>query len=464
MRYFINFFLVFLISSVYLYSDDCSCPAGYVQGTITTGSSTTFAYKSAVQPDDYCDQKVLTDTTAMFTQYSYKLTSSDSTRNWYSVSLIKTDCTKCNLPDQPVVVPVGYSNPYSIMSTQSSGQCPVVDTGMSNQCVAAGGVILTARSNCCSINYCALPDNNVTNCASDEHYDIQTEQCVCNNGYPMINGQCQVPHCPYPDDATNFPLRFENVSESGCADATLGQHQYVYKVYSDVNLSCCYIDPLYSDNNDTNTSHECPVGYYYSTFYESCRPLDSDNNVSGNNITSHECSVDYYYSIETERCEPFYSDNNSTDNNTTGDNSDNSDNNGSSSDALNDDLEDLLDDLNQTINQNHDDDLASIVDSFEGLKETIDQAMDGYVSNYESLQDVISGTAVPRSNLHGSCNLSVTVFHKKVDLSQGFIKFAPVARPLIMLFMNIYLTLILLRVALWAYRDVSQKILIMFGH
>ncbi len=370
---------------------------------------------------------------------------------------------KCNRPDQPLDLLPGENILFPIEAESTPGACPVPLTSSQNECVAQGGVIKSSLSNCCASYFCVSSQNN-NNCAPDEHYDNAQEACVCNNGYPKINGQCQVPHCPDPDDATNYPLRFENISESACSESTLDEHQYVYKVYQDVNLSCCYIDPLYTDNNDNNTSHECPVGYYYSSFYEECRPLDADNNDSDNNTTSHDCPMEYYYSIETEKCEPFYPENNSTDNNTTGNSSDNSDSNDSEGVGSNDDLEDLLDDLNQTINQNHDDDLASITDSFEGLKETIDQAMDGYVSNYESLQDVISGTAVPRSNLHGSCHLEVTVFHRKVDLSQGFIKFAPIARPVIMLFMNIYLTLILLRVALWAYRDVSQKILIMFGH
>ena len=342
-------------------------------------------------------------------------------------------------------------------------------------------------------NGTCVPD---TSCPTGEVWDIGSEQCICENGYPKIDGQCQVPHCPQSDPSyPTFTLVSENSNQSEC-EQSAGGASFTLASYPEQGLNCCYVDPNSNPDPNDNNETECPTNYF--KIGDDCYPIDpndnneTDNNNNNNNNNSNngggnddndsgdpfDCPVDYYYSIVTEKCEPFYDDNNTNDNSSNGGSgggndgsatseNNNNDSNVSSNDSNSSDMnlskvEDLLSDINATINFDSSKSLKDIAKSFNNFDKRVSQALQGYQQNYEALQAVISGTKIPRSRMHGGCQIAVTVFNKRIDLAQGFIRAAPVMRPVVMLFLNIYFTLLLLRVIIWAYRDVSEKILILF--
>ena len=322
MRYLIIFILtVFVYSSPDISTYGCPNPEqfgySYVSGTVDISpDGNVYDCSSSFTPTCTSSQSTYGDYEIWTLRLGGKLrgdeySSSNKCRVTASNLSGLIEYRKCNRPDEPLQVPDGYSNPFPIMESSSpTGVCPGVDTDLSTQCVDNGGVILTARSSCCSINYCALPENSTTNndCAPDEHYDNTQEACVCNNGYPKINGQCQKPECPQTYDS--LPLFDEVDREEDCHPFPLADYSYLKRpdgvicCYGqkdiDHNDTCptnsieingqCY-EIQHDDQNDTSNKHDCPFGQYWSYLANDgeggCLDMfPENNNTNGSNDQS----------------------------------------------------------------------------------------------------------------------------------------------------------------------------------
>ncbi len=112
-----------------------------------------------------------------------------------------------------------------------------------------------------SVNPPVCVDNNTPTCEElpNSHYDVQQEECVCNNGYPKLYNfalsrwECQVPKCA--DFDGDLPLYKENVTQDYCMSLTNPILGFTSTWHSNGEISCCYADTYKSPDD------ECPPNY-----------------------------------------------------------------------------------------------------------------------------------------------------------------------------------------------------------
>ena len=325
---------------------------------------------------------------------------------------------------------------------------------------------------------------DVPPCPDGQHYESSAEECVCDNGLPKINGQCQVPHCPL--TYGGFPLQAENLTNFECI--AQGGDSAVFLADDRSDLTCCY----YSNQDQNNT---CPEGT--ARIGDICVPIEPPG-PDDNDTDPYDCPPEQYYSFEENGCVPFFPDDNDTDpdngggsggdagggsgstdgNNSGGgtgggtDGGSGGDSNGTGtgggvSDDYHQDLKDIkdsVDSLKDLFDLDFTDVLADLAAGRNAVKDKVSEMVASYELNYNELRNFIGGLRVPTVHFSGTCSLGFTVFGKHVDLSSGLVKIIPVLRPVVMLFLNIYFAVLLLKLSILAYRDVTEKFIILFVH
>jgi hypothetical protein len=125
---------------------------------------------------------------------------------------------------------------------------------------------------------------------------------------------------------------------------------------------------------------------------------------------------------------------------------------------------DLLRDINSTLSMQHTEELKEMAVAQESLESNVDKAIASYTTNFNELSSLISGIKPKNISMNGSCSIGFNVFGKHVDFSKGMKEVIPVLRPLLMLFMNIYFLVLMIKLTIVAYADLSSRFMWLFGN
>lgn len=165
---------------------------------------------------------------------------------------------------------------------------------------------------CTAVNSCSddeveeLNSNGVPICVSpplvcpiNEHTE-NNEDCICNNGFPRIDGICQTPSiCPssYDSHVPPLPLFKETDNISKCNFFNFGDNA----VLTLDNLICCYGQEMPIDDNN------CPLNNI--NINGNCYPIESNDD---NETNPKECPNGSYWSMNADKCLKWFPDNNDT--------------------------------------------------------------------------------------------------------------------------------------------------------
>lgn len=322
------------------------------------------------------------------------------------------------------------------------------------------------------------PDSNNT-CPPGMHNvstDSEVLKCACDYGIPLYDPithvqSCQKPSCPA--SVNDLPLREQGITDSLCKSHAGNNDIFTvpYSFLSDskTSLTCCYYaaEPSKCPKNEIYLDGRCiPISH---------NPDDNSTN------PDHTCPTDQYWSINQNKCVPFY---NPPDKNNSGGNgssngpggSGNSDNNGtggvsigvSSKDSnlsidvnvsldLNE-TNDILRDINASLNRDFSGLGKDLDAGFSKMKDAAESAISSYKTNFGDLLVMVNTLKAPRVHFSGSCSLGFTAFGKHIDLSKGLKMLIPVLRPIIMLILNLYFAVLLIKLSIWAYHDVITRL------
>ncbi len=306
--------------------------------------------------------------------------------------------------------------------------------------------------------------------------DPERLECVCDYGIPLYDPvthvqSCQKPSCPA--SVNDLPLREQGITDPLCKSHAGNNDIFTvpYSFLSDskTSLTCCYYaaEPSKCPKNEIYLDGRCiPISH---------NPDDNSTN------PDHTCPTDQYWSINQNKCVPFY---NPPDKNNSGGNgssngpggSGNSDNNGtggvsigvSSKDSnlsidvnvsldLNE-TNDILRDINASLNRDFSGLGKDLDAGFSKMKDAAESAISSYKTNFGDLLVMVNTLKAPRVHFSGSCSLGFTAFGKHIDLSKGLKMFIPVLRPIIMLILNLYFAVLLIKLSIWAYHDVITRL------
>ena len=119
-------------------------------------------------------------------------------------------------------------------------------------------------------------------------------------------------------------------------------------------------------------------------------------------------------------------------------------------------------DSNTTDGENDGLTLDAVREKLFSIKKIVSDGILSATASIEDIQTIIDGTTAPVPNLGGGgggCTMSIDFHGKIIDVGSGFDKVIPVIGPIVRLFLNITTLLLLIKIAFFLYRDLSEKMI-----
>jgi len=261
------------------------------------------------------------------------------------------------------------------------------------------------------------PDDTGTcgGCASDEYYNIDHQECLQHD--------CPLGEVPFD------PLTYESNFSCSTPDNTLRERDKT---------------PLESDDSSDDATQE------------------SDDTPQGDSSDDSDAQSD----PDTNTTNP--QDSNTTDNNSTDSNSSLGDphhpsDDSSSSTSMGSDSNDSNTGMDSNGSYSDEEDMRALGEESDKLESAIGLAIASYGKNYHDILAKIGTVKPPTFNHSGSCDLSVKIFGSSIDLGKGFKSALQILRPIVMLILNVIFLLLLLKLSIRAFSDITFRIGLLFN-
>lgn len=120
---------------------------------------------------------------------------------------------------------------------------------------------------------------------------------------------------------------------------------------------------------------------------------------------------------------------------------------------------DLLTEIKDEIQTDRTADEADINNGYSEISTAADTAISSYTSMFSTIDSTIKGLTPPNLNVSGSCSgLTFSVFGATANLSSGIDSMLVYLRSIVMLILNLYFTVLIIKLAVLAFNDVTKRI------
>ena len=123
-----------------------------------------------------------------------------------------------------------------------------------------------------------------------------------------------------------------------------------------------------------------------------------------------------------------------------------------------------LDEIKDILNPDTTADESDLNSKVSDLKNGADNFIATYVNTWNSIKVAVGSTSAPSISTAGSCSMSKFVYGQSVDFQEGFDLFVQYLRPIMLLIVNLAFTMLLIKLAILAYSDLTMRVQWLFNN